>query len=131
MEGHAAHAAAMLDFLAGLHLLTAHDKRGVLKLVKGLDPSSYELIARSGHGISVFRTATCSNNRIYRVTGMGEVAADPQVQRYCSQDVPCVPCLATLLQCLPLLPRHQRQVACPSAGCALHVQCVPSYGCEG
>lgn len=74
-------AAALLDFLVDLPLLTPHDKKGVLKLIKGLDPSGFDLIARSGQGISVFRTASCSSSHtgIYRVTGMGEVAAAPRV----------------------------------------------------
>jgi hypothetical protein len=72
-------AAALLDFLVEAPLLTASDKKGVLKLIKGLDPSGFDLIARSGHGISVFRTASCSSNHIYSVTGMGEVAAPPRV----------------------------------------------------
>jgi hypothetical protein len=75
-------AAALLDFLADLPLLLPKDKAGMLKLIKGLDPSGFDLIARSGHGISVFRTAACNNN-IYRVTGMGEVAAPPEVRALC------------------------------------------------
>lgn len=74
-------AAALLDFLAELPLLLPADKKAVLKLLQGLDPSGFDLIARSGHGISVFRTAACSssNTDIYRVTGMGEVEAAGRV----------------------------------------------------
>jgi len=72
-------AAALLDFLVDLPLLLPQDKKGVLKLIKALDPTGFDLIARSGHGINVFRTAACSSNNIYRVTGMGEVAAAPRV----------------------------------------------------
>lgn len=71
-------AAALLDFLVDLPLLLPQDKKGVLKLIKALDPTGFDLIARSGHGINVFRTAACSSNNIYRVTGMGEVAAAPR-----------------------------------------------------
>lgn len=74
-------AAALLDFLVDAPLLLPSDKKGVLKLIKGLDPSGFDLIARSGHGISVFRTsASCSRNRICSVTGMGEVEAAPRVR---------------------------------------------------
>jgi hypothetical protein len=76
-------AAALLDFLAELPLLLPADKKAVLKLLQGLDPSGFDLIARSGHGnaIRVFRTAACSssNTDIYRVTGMGEVDAAARV----------------------------------------------------
>jgi hypothetical protein len=75
-------AAALLDFLVDLPLLLPQDKKGVLKLIKGLDPSGFDLIAQSGHGISVFRTepSNSSHTGIYRVTGMGEVAAAPRVR---------------------------------------------------
>lgn len=105
-------AAALLEFMAELPLLLPADKKAVLKLLQGLDPSGFDLIARSGHGISVFRTAACSssNTDIYRVTGMGEVEAEGRVSAAARnrQVAWCDGCCQAARRLPPAVPAHDR-----------------------
>jgi hypothetical protein len=77
-----AQAAQILDFLhTDLTLLTPRDKAGVLGLLrKTLLATQEHFLATTNRGITIFRDVSdLPRNRIYRVSGMGEVEADAGV----------------------------------------------------
>lgn len=78
-----AQAAQILDFLhTDLTLLTPRDKAGVLGLLrKTLLATEEHFLATTNRGITIFRDVSdLPRNRIYRVSGMGEVQADAGVR---------------------------------------------------
>lgn len=77
-----AQAAQILDFLhTDVTLLTPRDKAGVLGLLrKTLLATQEHFLATTNRGITIFRDVSdLPRNRIYRVSGMGEVEADARV----------------------------------------------------
>lgn len=78
---HSSQAGLILDFLHQLPLLTPRAKAGVLGLLrKTLLCSEDDYVATTSNGITIFRDVKdVALNRIYRVSGMGEVEAAPQV----------------------------------------------------
>jgi hypothetical protein len=86
-----AQAAQILDFLhTDLKLLTPRDKAGVLGLLrKTLLATEEHFLATTNRGITIFRDVSdLPRNRIYRVSGMGEVEADAGVSSRCCCGMP-------------------------------------------
>lgn len=74
-------AADSIEFLQQLPLLSARDKRGVLGLIRHTLAHDFVCVLNTHNGISIFRSTPdqdLNSNRIYRVSGMGEVPEDPK-----------------------------------------------------